>query len=326
MGGIVVGIVVIAGVVIVGISEAALRWFGLGNPVLYYESESYRYAVAPSQSTTRFRDAAIRINQHGSRTDDNWDAPAARKILFVGDSVTYGGSYIDNAQLFSSVTCRTLRDQGKPAVCGNVGTNGYGVENMAMRIRFGTHPQPDVYVVTIIGGDTLRGTASLASFPYFSKPLPPLIPAITEASLFVLDQFRAELRFDRIGGPYQGQGPDAKSVASLALARLIESLKIRESSGASAVLVYSPLKHAASDGYTDFDQFVIARLVASGFPVLDMRERLAENADLDNLFYDGTHLDVSGHERYGAVIAHYLAHRPDSMQVEPQRQGEITSL
>ncbi len=64
----------------------------------------------------------------------------------------------------------------------------------------------------------------------------------------------------------------------------------------------------------------------SGFPVIDMRESLlTDEADLNTLFYDGTHLDVSGHEHYGAVIAGYLAHDPGLSEGEPPRQGEMTS-
>ena len=71
----------------------------------------------------RLRDAGIRIDKCGLRTDDDWDAPGATRILFIGDSVTYGGAYIDNRELFSARSCERLRESGVRAVCRN--PNGY---------------------------------------------------------------------------------------------------------------------------------------------------------------------------------------------------------
>ncbi len=304
-------LVVLAGLVlVVAVSELAARAFGLGDPVLYYENESYRYALKPDQSVVRLRGAGIRIDRYGLRTDDDWDQPGALRVLFIGDSVTYGGAYIDNRELFSTRVCERLRASGVQAVCANAGTNGYGTDNMAYRIRFDKAPPPDVYVVTLIAGDTLRGLASLIGFPYFSRPLPPLVPGLTEGALFALDRVRARLRYGRGGGPSQLRTGQAPAVARLSLARLFQALRARAAEDRRVLLVMSPVRRNVEAGYDGFERMVLKRLDGSGFDVLDLLPRLrSERPDLDGIYYDGAHLEVGGHAFYGQAIAEALLER-----------------
>ncbi len=304
-------LLVIGGVLlVVAVGELTARAFGLGDPVMYYENESYRYALAPNQSVVRLRGAGIRVDRYGLRTDDDWDAPGAIRILFVGDSVTYGGAYVDNRDLFSSRTCEVLRESGIDAVCANAGINGYGTDNMAYRIRFERAPPADIYVVTLLSRDTLRGMASLMSLPYFSKPLPPLVPALSEGALFVLDRVRARLRYGRGGGPSQIRTGDGTEVARLSLGRLFEALRERASEGRRALLVLSPARRNVIEDYDRFDRRVLAELRKSGFELLDPLPRIkTDRPNLDEFFYDGAHLELGGHRYYGDLIAETLLER-----------------
>jgi len=313
--------ILVIGLIVV-LAEWALRAYGLGSPLLYEESNEFRYALQPDQETHRLRGARVRIDRYGSRSDDDWDAKGATRVLFIGDSVTYGGSYIDNAEVFSAVTCDSLRSRDESAVCANLGTNGYGVLNMAYRIRFTDLPPQDLTVVTILADDTLRGLVGLAAFPYFSKPLPALVPALTEAGLFVVDAVRARLRFDRGGGPYQQRGEHAAAVADLALAQLYSAL---EHVG-PLLLVYSPLRSAVEAGRDPFAEHVLASLQTSGYPLLDMRTVLTEHRQrLDEIYYDGAHLEVAGHRLYGEKIAEWwLADRALQSGSRPESPRKLT--
>lgn len=308
------GLVVLVGLaLIVAIAELAARAYGLGDPMLYYENESYRYALKPDQSVVRLRGAGIRTDRYGFRTDDDWDEPGALRVLFLGDSVTYGGAYIDNAGLFSARTCERLRAGGINAVCANAGINGYGTDNMAYRIRFDPAPPADVYVVTLIAGDTLRGMASLMSLPYFSQTLPPLVPALTEGALFALDRVRARLRYGRGEGPLQRDTGHGFEVARLSLERLFAALRERADDGRHVLLVLSPARRNVRAGYNKFERAVLAELKGSGFEVLDLLPAFKERKpDLDRVYYDGVHLEVGGHAFYAEAIAAALlqAHNP----------------
>ena len=46
--------------------------------------------------------------------------------------MTYGGSSIDDKDLFSHIVCKKLNEY----LCGNAGVNSYGVYNTVMRSRF----------------------------------------------------------------------------------------------------------------------------------------------------------------------------------------------
>src|SRR5437764_955827 len=80
---------------------ARRRLTGLGRPVLFYEHPSFGYRLKPNQETWRFGGAHFKINNLGLRAESDWDASTGNKVLFLGDSVTYGGNHISNEDLFS---------------------------------------------------------------------------------------------------------------------------------------------------------------------------------------------------------------------------------
>src|SRR3990167_5186623 len=89
------------------ILELTLKYVvGLGDPVLYRSYPLYGYRLLPDQELKRFHGSAINVNNLGLRADVDWDNNIENKILFLGDSVTYGGSYISNDELFSSLAIK----------------------------------------------------------------------------------------------------------------------------------------------------------------------------------------------------------------------------
>ena len=111
--------------------ELSLRYFGFGDPIIYHSLQNNYYPKS-NQNNTRYKGAKIKINQLGMRTNSDWtDLSNKKKIIFFGDSVTYGGSYIDNKDLFSQRVCD---DFFQNAICGNYGVNGYNIENIHLRI------------------------------------------------------------------------------------------------------------------------------------------------------------------------------------------------
>ena len=91
--------------------EFLLRLYGLGTPVIYDTNISYRYAPKANQSVIRFKGSRVTINKDGLRATKEWDNNNNHKLLFFGDSVTYGGSYIDDKNIFSELTCNFLNNK-----------------------------------------------------------------------------------------------------------------------------------------------------------------------------------------------------------------------
>ena len=88
------------------ICEFAARKIGLGTPLLYETDNIVGYRLKPNQSVIRRNKAKVTTDSDGFRIGNkkllNEDYEF---IVFVGDSVTYGGSYIDNKNLFTSKYC-----------------------------------------------------------------------------------------------------------------------------------------------------------------------------------------------------------------------------
>src|SRR2546428_5785375 len=120
-----------------GLGEAALRLAGFGHPILYDNRAAYGFRPLPDQTRRRFGGARLHVNNLGLRGADVTPErpPGALRILFLGDSVTWGGSYVDDAQLFATIAADTVRRRhpgrftavGGPAPPGN----GWGGAELA---------------------------------------------------------------------------------------------------------------------------------------------------------------------------------------------------
>ena len=109
--------------------------YGLGTPLIYKYSNIVGYEIEPNQKLKRLGNN-IEINKYGMRSS-NWKDDIPNKILFYGDSVTYGGSIVSNQDLFSENVCRILKEtKNKKFTCGNYGVNGYNLEGISKKIRF----------------------------------------------------------------------------------------------------------------------------------------------------------------------------------------------
>ena len=81
--------------------------YGLGNVVLYDSNPLYGFRPIPNQTILRsgywYKPFKVKMafNNLALRAEDDWDDKKDDKILFLGDSVPYGGSCVDNKELLS---------------------------------------------------------------------------------------------------------------------------------------------------------------------------------------------------------------------------------
>jgi lysophospholipase L1-like esterase len=283
--------------------EAGLRLLGLGEPLLYYENTSYRYAVRPNQRARRLHGAEVTIDSAGLRTTADWTQPADVKVLFIGDSVTWGGSNVDDRDLFSELVCVRLAERvaGRTFNCGNAGTNAYGVENMTARLTYDdAFGDEDVVVVTLVSGDAARGLQTLKALPFFAKPPPQPVPAIMELSAYAIDRLRHALRFE--GAPPGPQPDHEAETTRIRLEALFDVLREKEAEGKRVLLVHSPDRTEVAEGYDPLQQAVVAAMRGSGFEFIEMRPSL-QGRELEVLYYDVVHLGPEGHRLYADIIA-----------------------
>lgn len=286
------------------VAELVLRWKGLGDPQIYTTNLTDRYELAPNQDVARFGGSRVKVDSVGLRSVRDWSLTADRKILFLGDSVTYGGAYTDTAALFSERTCVHLGLPGS-STCGNGGVNAYGTDNMTARLLYSSFHDESAVVVTLIGPDTTRGLVVVQSLPYFTrKPFGPF-PALIELLAYSVDFWRSRVRF---GGPYEEpmSRDHELDVAGVSLNQLFEALRTRRSQGVAVLVVFSPIRTSVQNGLEPIETFVLGRLMESGLDYIDMTPVL-KATDLEVIYHDKVHLDPPGHDLYGRHIAERLA-------------------
>ena len=138
--------------------ELVLRALGLGRPILYDNRLAWGYRPLPSQTQSRWRGARVHVNALGVRGPDvgATRAPGATRLLFLGDSVTWGGSYVDDDALFAAVAARRLARDGRAVEWLDAGVNAWGPENALGFVRETGGFDSSVWIVVGLADDFRR--------------------------------------------------------------------------------------------------------------------------------------------------------------------------
>jgi hypothetical protein len=276
-------------------AEIYLRSLGLGDPILFYTNDTYRYAPQPNQRQSRWRGAEVTIDSKGLRGVEDWTTRADVKILFVGDSVTWAGTYIGDKDTFAHGVCERLEQTtGRSFVCGNAGVNQYGTDNMAARIRARGINDESILVVTLISHDTLRGLAGPEGFFHATERPPPPFRAVWEAGSYVAWRTAQYFRgHESIKDP---------GIPDRSLDNLFAAIRETQRPDRKVLIVHSPLENELNAPPNALTLRVRSRLAGSGFDILDLYPDMAA-ANAKDFYYDGVHLDVAGHRLYADRIA-----------------------
>lgn len=101
------------------VAETVLRWgIGLGDPPLARLDPVTEYELVPSATYRRWGNT-ISINANGMRAPDHPDVPTGdeRHLLMIGDSVVYGGHFLDQSQTISAQLRQQLEDDPELSGC-----------------------------------------------------------------------------------------------------------------------------------------------------------------------------------------------------------------
>ena len=145
--------------------EIILRIVGFGNPLIY-KNTKYNYYPLEKQNIRRLLGKRVVINDYGMRTKFNWENDKSNnKIIFFGDSILFGGSYIDNNELFSDLLCKKYF---KNSMCGNYGVNGYKLTNLINRIEDIDLSYYDRLII-VVSNSFDFGKSEFEDFPFYEK-------------------------------------------------------------------------------------------------------------------------------------------------------------
>ena len=152
-------------VLAVAFIEAVLRFgLGLGNPVLIQPDSACSYILKPDQEVRRFF-VHTHINHYGMRSDEVTVPHKAGtlRLLFVGDSLTYGTTQVDQQKIFTELLHRDLSDiVHQPVEVLNASAGAWAPDNELSYIRSRGIFQSDLVLLVLNDGDLTQPRATIA--------------------------------------------------------------------------------------------------------------------------------------------------------------------
>lgn len=305
------------------LSEGLLRMLGFGHPILYRVDSRVGYYPAPGQQIRRYG-GSISINSLGMRAPE-YPArkPAGRfRILMLGDSTLYGGSYIDQGELYARRLEKLLNEQGggRQVEVLNMSANGWGpFHELGYVGKFGTF-ESDLAIVCLPIGDIYRPMFGLEKMPMFSDQTPPKLG--WEEMLNHLAWRYHSARAGWIAGEdnvLQGRrGIEAYRALAEMLKQtgcevLVEVLPSRTAGTSAQVPAAEQADVSALREALDADG------VPCGFPA----GFFAGKGKLADLYHDDCHLHREGHKVYAQFLADIVRHRSSRYQAWEQQPTRL---
>ncbi len=289
-------------------AELTLRCMGFGHPLLYVNDPQVGYYPAPNQNVTRYGGRVI-TNRFGMRSGNyTLEKPAGvLRILLIGDSTLYGGSYMDQEELYASLLEKHLNkspdrdklDRGKVEVF-SIGVNAWGpFHKLGYIEKHGTF-DADVAVVCMPIGDIYRPQYGLQELPYFSADRPPRC-AIEEFVAHLAWRYKAD-----IAGAWTPEDRREQGRRGIeAYVELAEALRRR---GCEVFFEILPSRTAGTTGDVspeerrNVDQLRKA-LASEGFLRVGYPVGLFRNhGAVEELYHDSCHLYQKGHRLYAKYL------------------------
>ena len=296
------GVIVLATVIL---SDAALRvTLGLGNPILYQYSPRAGYVLAPNQKTFRFL-AWNRINRWGMRCPNfTLTRPKGTyRVMFIGDSVTYGTTFVDQSKIFTSRLAKLLpKIMHRPVQVLNASCGAWAPGNEVGYLESRGTYNADLVIFVVNTGDLIQPFNIQILSPDSPYPNKGPFCAISELWFrYLWPRIRGRLAF-RDAGSYiaetpTGPPPDVERLFTRARSRCA-------SSGARMAIVYEPFRGDQwSEPPFPHDEIKLKKWCAEDrIPFLSLNRVLAPHPS-GLVYYGGVHLKPYGNKLAAAAIA-----------------------
>lgn len=264
--------------------EVALRLVGVGGMVVYTPDPDYGYLMTPTQRVYAYGHPVC-INSFGFRGPEV-QVPKPRdstRIVFIGDSVTYGGGRVSEEELFCRIVASLARRDGRNVNTVNLSAPGWSPQNWWRYInKHGLH-DADVVVLVLPECDLGRPFRTIdEGFEVHASPL-------RCGNLFLKTKEMAQQQL----WSRHAQPEDASRSLEAAAANLAAVTGLREKAAQGtflAVLIPSGNHHGYAMFWPEFERKLCRPLDLRG----DLRDQ--------SLFLDGVHLNARGHELVAGSI------------------------
>lgn len=277
-------------------AEFVLRSLGIGDPILYDSNPVYGYRPLPDRTYGRLGRKRMTFNNVGLRTTVRWSASPDRKVLFLGDSVTFGGDIVGNDEVFAHLAVRNL--QGWAG--GNAGVNAWGVENIHGLIVESEFLPAKVYVTVLPEGDFVRGLTRIQGLPFYNVK-----PATALQEIFLHFCYQQNNKRYRNWETITNENVRV-TVINKAVRKLKEMDVFLKARSYTHLIFISPSRDQVLNG-TAKDPMLERVLREHGVDAIYFLDRLVERrllpSEKDRIFFDHIHLQRTGHELWSAMIS-----------------------
>lgn len=303
--------------------ELLLRILGFGNPIVYVDDPLAGFFPMPNQCVSRYGGKEVSINKFGMRSPDlALDKPDdVLRILMIGDSTLYGGSYIDQDNIYSQklqvLLSKEVAGNNRKVEVLNIGVNAWGpFHKLGYIEKFGTF-QADIAFICMPIGDVYRPLCGLAKLPFFSASKPPRF-AFEEILGHMLWRYRSRL----IGKPTDQWHQDQAKLGFKAYQQL--AMNLREAGCEVFIEVLPGKAGGMSDSASPKNKKLMSEflpvLESSGFSVGYPIGFAKGKGNADDIYSDGVHLHRQGHELYADYMRKRILEGSEKFKAWNDRQ------
>jgi hypothetical protein len=218
----------------------------------------------------------------------------------LGDSTLYGGSYVDQEDLYARRMHAELSAMvpGRTVEVLNMGVNGWGpFHKLGYLERFGAF-DADLTLVCLPHGDPRRPLSRLAAVPYFPANAPPYT-AMEEVVYHLLWRWRN----NTIGPPSIDERNARIERGRVAYRTLVDALAAKDSEVMIEILPSRTAATTPKPGPYERDEVKALRAALMGYSVGFPTGFLAHQKLEKALYHDSVHLDVDGHGYYAGYLS-----------------------
>lgn len=293
----------VAFVFVIGVTECTLRFgLGLGNPVLIARDAACSYTLKPDQDVVRFF-VRTHINHYGMRSDE---VPAARtpgvvRLMFVGDSITYGTTRIDQRQIFTELLHRQLPAVlDRPVEVLNASAGGWAPENELAFLQSRGVFQSDIVLLVLNDGDLTQPPSTISAV---GNDLPQRRPATAIGELFT--RYIRPRMMRTLPKSDAGDSVAAKSEGTVSenFCNLENMRVLVESQRARLVIIFIPFRRDIPNLSSVSESELRAWSDIHRVPMFDLTSAELPYSARDLSLDNGIHFNAKGH----AVIAQAIA-------------------
>jgi len=275
-------------------TECVLRFvLGLGNPVLIQSDPACGYLLKPHQDVYRFF-AHTRTDGYGMRSDaaSEWPAPGALRLLFVGDSITYGTSRVDQSQLFTEILHRELPARlHRPVEVLNASAGAWAIDNELSFVRSRGTFHAQIVVLVLNSGDLSQPRSTISQV---GEGLPSRRESTALGELYT--RYLTPKIFHRKVKTDSGDLADynAEETVRSNLADLDQFRALVSAHGAQMVLVYTPFQIDVPGG-RHWAEILRGWSTTHQVPLLDLSPFQAPYPFRQITLDKGIHFNAQGH-------------------------------